>query len=94
MVPYQDCTNDDHRLTYFFTKSKLLPYAFIWGKSSNCKLFKIIILARKLNIMRQLFYISTKGQAEFSSFIKGHSFWTATNICTLYLIFFSQKTLC
>ena len=30
---YQVCTNDEPSMTYFMSRSNVIPNAFIWGKS-------------------------------------------------------------
>ena len=55
-------------LTYFTARSNLIPNAFKWEKYENVHFSitvkaEIILPTRNVNLMRQWFYISTKGQA-------------------------------
>ena len=43
---YHVCSNDDPglRLTYFTTRSNLVPYAFVWGKSKIMDFSETIVV--------------------------------------------------
>ena len=57
--PYQVCTNDESRLTYFMARSNLIPNAFIWRQSYSVHFLLLRMFkpnSYNLNLLRQSFF--------------------------------------
>ena len=90
---YQVCSNDDpgFTLTYFTTRSNLVPDAFVWGRGKTMDFSETIVVydvkvgrCSQLNMYMNLHvYMHIKGQDHSLTLVQGQSDSTLSNFFSL-----------
>ena len=74
---YQVCSNDDPELnlTYFTTRSNLVPYAFVWKKGKTMDFSETVLVYDQSKCI----FMNIKDQRHSLNLVQGHSDATYSN---------------